>query len=307
MRLVLFGSGEFGVPTFQALAAEHDILRVVSQPARPAGRGRSLRPTPVSEWASGRDHPLDEVPDVNDPSVTRSIRSHDADAWVVIAFGQKLGPELLLDRFAVNLHASLLPKFRGAAPINHAIIAGEETTGVSVITLADRIDAGDVLGAVSTRILPAETAGELHDRLSLLGPDVMLEVLDRYRRGDLSPVPQPAAEATVAPKFSRSDGTVDFRADAAAVRNRVHGLTPWPGCDVAIAGQRIRLLRMEVVEAPDEPAAPGCCSPDGVATCGTGYVRLLRVQAPGGRPMDFSAWLRGQRGLHGSPLEITAP
>ena len=166
MRLVLLGSGIFGVPTFEALADRHDVELVVSQPDRPAGRGRALQPTPVSSWAADRGLPLQTTDDVNDPVFIDRIRSMEVDAWIVIAFGQKLGPDLLADRFAINLHASLLPRYRGAAPINHAIIQGEHETGLSVITLADRIDAGDVLGSVSTPIEPEETAGVLHDRPS---------------------------------------------------------------------------------------------------------------------------------------------
>ena len=304
MRLVLFGSGEFGVPTFRALAAQHDILRVITQPARRAGRGRSVRPTPVDGWAADHSLPVDAVPDVNDPDVIRSIRSADADAWIVIAFGQKLGPDLLQDRFAINLHASLLPKFRGAAPINHAIIAGESVTGLSVITLANRIDAGDVIGTTSTPIDPGETAGELHDRLSLLGPDLVTTVLADYAQGRLSPVPQMPSDVTSAPKFTRSDGTVDFALEADAVRNRVHGLTPWPGCDVLIGDRRLRLLRVRIAEPPTPVPAARCCTPNGVVGCGVGFVELLQVQAPGGRPMDFPSWYRGQRDLHGSTMEL---
>lgn len=304
MRLVLLGSGAFGVPTFEALAESHDIARVVSQPDRPAGRGRSLRATPVSAWAAERGLSLETVEDINDPGTVESIRAVEADAWVVIAFGQKLGPELLADRFAVNLHASLLPRYRGAAPINHAIICGERETGLSVITLADRIDAGDVLGTTSTPIGTGETAGELHDRLAGLGPAIVLDVLDRRQRGTLEPVPQVSSEVTSAPKFTRADGTVRFDQDAVAIRNRIHGLTPWPGCDVLVSDRPLRLLRAEVVEADGQHGAPGCCSTDGVVSCSPGLVRLLEVRPPGGRSMDFGSWLRGQRDLDGGELEI---
>ncbi len=304
MRLVLLGSGIFGVPTFEALADRHDVQLVVSQPDRPAGRGRTLQPTPVSSWAAGRGLPLQTTDDVNDPVFIDRIRSMEADAWIVIAFGQKLGPDLLADRFAINLHASLLPRYRGAAPINHAIIQGEHETGLSVITLADRIDAGDVLGSVSTPIEPEETAGVLHDRLSELGPALVLDVLDRHVRGDLDPIPQDPASATPAPKFSRSDGTVEFDLDAITVRNRVHGLTPWPGCDVLVSGRPLRLLSVSVIEPDGEHGPPGRCSQDGRVSCATGLVRLVEVRPPGGRAMDFESWLRGQHDLTASELEV---
>src|SRR5688572_4055507 len=145
MRLVFFGSGAFGVPTFNCLEEVHDIALVVTQPDRPAGRNRALTPTPIAEYATQRRLEIIKPEKVNDAGVIERIRAAEADAFVVIAFGQKLGKALLKDRFAINLHGSLLPKYRGAAPINWAMINGEAETGVSVITLADRMDCGEIL------------------------------------------------------------------------------------------------------------------------------------------------------------------
>ncbi|MDG2201448.1 MAG: methionyl-tRNA formyltransferase [Phycisphaerales bacterium] len=306
MRLVLFGSGIFGVPTFRAMSAEHEVLMVVSQPDRPAGRGRSLQPTPVSQWARDADLPCLATDNVNTNEIIGQLQGIDADGWIVIAFGQKLAPDLLSGQFAVNLHASLLPRFRGAAPINWAIINGERETGLSVITLADRIDAGDILAQCSTPIDPDETAGELHDRLSEMGPEIVGSVLGSLDHGSLDPRPQSSAEVIAAPKLSRKDATVDFDRPAIEVRNRIHGLTPWPGCDVLVAGRKLRLLRAAVAEHEGVLGNPGCLRPDHSIACGSGSIRLHTVQPPGGRPMDFDDWCRGLHDVQEDALMFTS-
>jgi methionyl-tRNA formyltransferase len=295
MRIVFFGAGAFGVPTLRTLAAEHEIALVVTQPDRPAGRNRSLTPTPVALAAERMGISTINPQNVNDPDVVMQIRHcmGQGSGFVVIAFGQKLGKELLQGVFAVNLHASLLPKYRGAAPINWAMINGELETGLSVITLADRMDAGDVLGQSVTPIDVHETAGELHDRLSEMGPSLVLEVLRRYESGHLPHLPQDERLATHAPKLSKKDGIVGFDQSAAAVRNRVHGLTPWPGCSIEIGGRNLRLTRVEVATEAAVDEAPGTLLADGTIACAPGAIRLLAVQPPGGKVMTFEAYRNG--------------
>ncbi|MCH2154198.1 MAG: methionyl-tRNA formyltransferase, partial [Phycisphaerales bacterium] len=177
MRIVFLGSGAFGLPTLQELAEQHEVVLVVTQPDRPSGRGRGSTPTPIGAWADEVGLPLLKTPDINSTECMDHVRGIDADAWVIIAFGQKLSPQLIHDRFAMNLHASLLPAYRGAAPIHRALLAGESHTGLSVITIADRIDAGEILGQCTTEIHSYETAGDLHDRLAALGPGLVQDVL----------------------------------------------------------------------------------------------------------------------------------
>jgi methionyl-tRNA formyltransferase len=308
MRVVFLGSGAFGLPTLRALHATHEMPLIVSQPDRPAGRRRVLTATPVAAWAEAHRIPLMRPDDVNDAAIVRAIHASDADAIVVIAYGQKLGTELLDGQFAVNLHGSLLPKYRGAAPITWAMIQGETETGVTVITLAQRMDAGAVLATRATAIDPRETAGELHDRLATLGPDAVLEVLDKHERGTLRPAPQDETLATRAPKLTKADGTTGFDQPAALVRCRVHGLTPWPGCRVRLGDDTLRLLRVEVAdtETPSD-APPGTLDPDGTVICRPGRLRLLEVQPPGGRAMPFEAFARGHRFDPSARLEPLDP
>lgn len=292
MRIVFFGSGAFGLPTLKALVHEHEVALVVTQPDREAGRNRKLTATPISQFAAASKIAIVQPENVNDPVHVNAIRFSRADAFVVIAFGQKLDRELRSDVFAINLHASLLPKYRGAAPINRAIMDGESTTGVSVILLADRMDAGDILGQSITPIDPMETAGELHDRLAQLGPELVLSVLSRYESGRLAPQPQDDSLATRAPKLSKSEGTVRFDQPAASVRSRVHGLTPWPGCRVNLEGAAIRLHRVDVVEETPQ-APPGTIVRGDLVACSPGFVRLLAVQPAGGKLMSFAAYRAG--------------
>ena len=264
-----------------------------------------MTPTPVAEFAQANGRTIIKPERVNEPTVLEQIRSVDADAFIVIAFGQKLGKSLLREVFAINLHGSLLPKYRGAAPINWAMINGEEETGVSVITVVDRMDCGDILAQASTPIDPSETAGELHDRLAELGPVVMLEVLDQFQRHASKAIAQDESHATLAPKLTKSDGTVNFNQPARCVRQRVHGLTPWPGCAVRIDGKPIRLHRVQVMDSRIEHADAGTVLSDYTVACAPGSISILEIQPPGGRLMTFREYRNGQSLRVGSRVEQT--
>lgn len=257
-----------------------------------------MTPTPVGSFAAERLPGVELLkPErVNEASVRDRIRGWAADAWVVIAFGQKLGRSLLADRFAVNLHASLLPRWRGAAPINAAILAGDARTGVSVITLAEEMDAGLVLGWAGRALDASLTAGELHDVLAADGVGVVLDVLARRAAGTLVGEAQDPALVTYAPKLGKADGWVDFSEAAGVCRCRVHGLTPWPGVGIVLDGVALKLLRVGV-EAGGHDAEPGTLlDVSGLIACGGGTVmRLLEVRPSGGRSMDFASFANGRR------------
>ena len=250
--------------------------------------------TPVAQWALEAGVPLERPEDVNTAKSVETIRGVQPDALVVIAFGQKLAPPLLEDLPAFNLHASLLPAYRGAAPINRAMIDGCTRTGVSVIALAQRMDGGAVYTREAVEIDPRETAGELHDRLALLGPDTVGSVLDALAEGRLEGQSQAEEAASPAPKLSRTEATVHFDQPATRVRARIHGLTPWPGCDVLLGGKRLRLLR--VVDHPEceADAAPGTLLEDGRFACAGGCLEVLEVQPQGKKAMPFEAYRNGR-------------
>jgi len=302
MNLLFFGSGAFGLPTLEHLHTHHDVVMVISQPDKPAGRKRKLTPTPVAQWALDHGVPLERVDNVNTPEFIQRCRDARPDASVVIAFGQKLSPELIdaMGQLAVNLHASLLPQYRGAAPINHAMIDNEPTTGVSVIALAQRMDAGEVYATEAIDIDPCETAGELHDRLARLGPEAIATVLSDLDQGTLNPVPQDHDRATKAPKLSKADGVIDFNQPATRIRARVHGLTPWPGVAVqhvlADGTEADRLLLRRVADETLEHDQPPGTVLDGacIACDGHSALRLLEVQPPGKRAMPVADYLRGK-------------
>lgn len=329
LNLVYFGSGAFGLPTLRSLASDRiDDFRlsvVVTQPDRPAGRGRQLTPTPIAPWMdeNHREIPLIKTDNANASEIIAHLDelAPQPRALVVIAFGQKLRPVLLRETFAINLHASLLPKYRGAAPINHAMMNKESVTGVSVITLADRMDAGDILATETVEIQSDETAGELHDRLADLGPSAVGRTLRAFLNDDLHPIKQDESLATLAPKLRKSDGTVSFDQSAEQVHARIHGLNPWPGCTVILrkrrdeAGAREnhvhdskpQLVKLGLVRDfldfnPDgadhqSPLTPGAVFESAeengrlFVACRTGAIEILRIQPPGKRMMTFNDYL----------------
>ena len=303
MRVVFFGSGAFGLPTLRALAQSHEVIAIVSQPDKPAGRGGRLTPTPVSQWAMAHapSVPLLRPENVNEAAIVGELRAYNADAFVVIAFGQKMGRDLLEGVFSINLHASLLPRWRGAAPINHAILAGDLVTGNSVITLADRMDAGLVLGKSEREITPGLTAGELHDLLSDDGSGLVLQVLDQHARRALTPRTQDESLVTKAGKLSRADAKVDVGRSAFVCARRINGLSPWPGVTVSIGGIQVRLLRAreEPGGAPRAEAGVVTDPREGIVACGDGRdrFRVMDVQPSGGRAMPWADFARGRLAL----------
>lgn len=293
MRLVFLGSGAFGVPTLRSLLEAHDVALVVTQPDRPAGRGGKLRPTPIAELAEEHNAPTIKPERINRPEIIEQVRGVNADAWVVIAYGQKLGTSLLDGVFAVNLHASLLPRWRGAAPIHHAVMAGDAETGNSVITLAEEMDAGDVLATTRRPIEPTQTTGELHDLLAEDGPDAVLRVLDARQEDRVERIVQDSGLVTLAPKLSRSDAEIDFARSAEVCRAHINGLSPWPGCTVDIAGTAVKLLRAGPADGDGQPGEL-IEAAAGIVACGDGAIQLLDVQPAGKKPMAFEQFARGR-------------
>jgi methionyl-tRNA formyltransferase len=299
LRLIFAGSGEFGLPLLSALSAgPHELVAIYTQPDRPAGRGRGLTPTPIAQWASEKipTVPLIRTGDINLESIP------PADLMIVVAFGQKISSRIVdAPRLgSINLHASRLPRYRGAAPINWAILRGESSTGNSIIRLADRMDAGAILAMSTVHIGPMETAGELHDRLAQDGVPLVLGVLEALAAGRAVESPQNEPHATIAPKLSRSAAILDFGRSAEELARQIRGLHPWPGCRVTLcdaAGGEIARLRLArgIAGQDDEGPRwkPGEIMLDGRIHTADGAIELLEVQPEGGKPMSLSAYRRG--------------
>ncbi|HEX4054549.1 MAG TPA: methionyl-tRNA formyltransferase [Tepidisphaeraceae bacterium] len=306
MRILFTGSGEFGLPTLAALlAAQHEIAAVYTQPDRPAGRGRKLAPTPIAQFALEHGLPLIRTPDLNSESLP------PADLMIVIAFGQKISPEAAIHPRlgSVNLHASLLPRFRGAAPINWAILRGEIQTGNSVIRLAQKMDAGNILGQSTTPIGELETAGELHDRLAAGGADLMLQTMKDLQAARVAEVVQDDARATLAPKLSRQSAMIDWTFPAIEISRKIRGLYPWPGCRARLldaAGcesAKFTLVRARVTEDEGPRWRPGEIMTAGAVACAEQAVEIVEIQPDGKRPMPLSDYRRGNPWMPGMRLE----
>lgn len=303
---MFLGSGAFGLPTLEALCRAHEVVAVVSQPDKPAGRGKVLTPTPIAARAAELGIPVLKPVDVNEAGVRDAVRGFAADAWVVIAFGQKLSRELLDGVFAVNLHGSLLPAYRGAAPIQRAVMDGCAETGVSVISLAERMDAGLVYATRARAVGVRETSDEVHDGLALLGPEVIEDVLARRAAGTLVGVAQDESKATRARKLSKAEATVDIAAlDAAAARARINGLNSWPGCTVLAGDVPVKLLRVE--ECAAGAGERGMLAADGRVNAAAGAVRVLELQPVGGKPMSVADFLNGRPKLVGCAVRAFTP
>jgi methionyl-tRNA formyltransferase len=303
MRLVFLGTGEFGVPAMRALrGAGHEIVAAVSQPDRPARRGLKVRPTPIHQAADQLGLRHVQTEDVNQPNLVALFDG--ADAGVVVAFGQKLGPAILAatPRGCINIHASLLPRYRGAAPIQWAVINGDPVTGVTTFRLNERWDAGDILDSRETPIAETETADELHDRLAAMGAALIVQTLEGVQAGMLRPTKQDPSHASRAPKLSRADAWVDFAQSARRVTRRIHGLWSWPAatCLFRAADGRVERVQIARAQAIDDHSptgdavAPGAMREDGTVQCGSGRVRLLEVKPAGGKLMPFDAFARGR-------------
>lgn len=301
------------MPCLDAIqASRHNLALVVTGQASPAGRGRKLCPTPVAHWAEMHAVPFVESENINDPDMIARIAEARPDVLVVIACGQKIGRELvdMPTRLAINVHSSLLPKYRGAGPINWAILRGETESGVSIITLADRMDAGDILAQAKTPIGVLETAGELHDRLAQLAAPLLIETLDKIEFDTVTFTRQDEFQATKAPKLKKSDGFLDFGEPAYILADKIRGLWPWPSATAdfvsAETGKttRVVLALAEVIWGPKPPASvPGTFDEDLNILCGDGKLAIRKIKPAGKGLMDFKAFINGWRVRPGDRLK----
>jgi methionyl-tRNA formyltransferase len=304
MRIVFIGAGEIGVPTLQALlrSSEHQLTGVVTQPDRPVGRAQRIEPTPIKRALAGSTVPILQPARVKDRQTTEEIRALQPDAIVVMAYGQILPREMLeIPRVAcLNLHASLLPRWRGAAPIQAAIAAGDPQTGITVMYMAEGLDTGDVLLRRRTDILPTDTGGSLHDRLAQIAPEALLEALQMLAKGNAPHIPQDNALATYAPKLTRDDGKIDWSEPAEIIERKIRAFNPWPGAFTEIATPGVRKLKIFSTAIVDLSGKPGeflRSEKELIVAAGKNALSLNEVQPEGKRRMDAAAFLRGHTSI----------
>ncbi len=303
MRLVFMGTPQFAVLPLHALqAAGHEITGVVTRIDKPAGRGRILVSPPAKLAAGEMGLSVYQPRRVREPEFIATLRELAPDAIVVAAYGQILPKEILsLPKFGcINIHASLLPAYRGAAPINWAIIRGDRSTGITVMQMNEGMDTGDILMQESIPIGPEDTAGTLTEKLSILGAKLIAEAMPLLETGRLIPRQQDHGKATLAPLLKKEDGLIDWELPAAEIHNRVRGFSPWPGAYAFLDGKMIKIIASEAV---DGSGVPGLLSERDKNTLdvgtGNGLLRIVSMQPEGKKAMTAGEFLRGHRGVSG--------
>lgn len=314
MRIVFMGTPDFAVPSLEALIdGGHEVTAVYCQPDRPKGRGQRLVAPPVKETALARGIPVYQPSSLRGEDVQARLFSQKPDCIIVVAYGKMLPKGILAlpRRGCINVHGSLLPKYRGAAPIQWAVIRGERVTGVSTMYMAEKMDAGDLLLQKEVTVLPGETAGELFDRLKTAGAALLIKTLDRLDR--LTPIPQDETQVSFAPMLKKEDGAVDWSRPAQEIHHLICGMNPWPGAYTVFQGKKLKLLRSEPVskreasaetgsdEAPLQETEGGKGGPgrlenrsgELVVCCGRGALRLLEVQPENKKRMTGRSFLLG--------------
>lgn len=298
MRIVFMGTPEFAVPSLRTLLEfpGAEVAGVFTQPDRPKGRGNKLTPSPVKQAALEAGIPVFQPERIRKTGV-EALRELKPDLCVTAAFGQILSREILEipDLGNINVHASLLPRHRGAAPIAYAIMAGDKKTGVTTMMMDEGIDTGDILMQQETEIGESETCAELTERLGQIGAETLRATLQALTEGTLKQIPQKHEEMTYDPMLTKEMGTTDFTGSADSVRGLINGLNPWPCVSIPWGGERLKLLRAAGAEGTGTPGEILLADPKGglVVACGEGAVRILEVQAPGGKRMRAEDYLRG--------------
>ena len=303
MKVIFTGTAAFAVPSLEAvIASPHEIIAVVTQPDKPKGRGQGMHMSPVKEIALAHDIPTLQPEKIDDPESIEKIRSlGQIGAMILVAYGQKIPPALLEwpKKGVVNVHGSILPRYRGAAPIQHAIMAGETETGVTTMLMDEGWDTGDILLQETVRVAPNETAGELAERLALLGAKLLIRTLEGLADGTISPIPQNDELATLAHSLPRDAGVIDWELPAEVIVNRVRGCTPKPGAFTKRGDALLKVWSAAVGQPEGKQGQPGevvAIDEDGlVIAAATGSVRLVDVQPESRKRMSAADYARGAK------------
>ena len=300
MRTIFFGSPEFAVPCLDALNEISEVVAVISQPDRPAGRGLAMRPPAVKRRALELGLDVWQPTKVRTAEFAERLRTLEADVAVVVAYGRILPPAVLEAPRAgcVNVHASLLPRWRGAAPIQWSIVHGDEETGVTLMQMDEGMDTGPILATAATRIEAADDAATLSERLSNMAAALLREQLPRYLAGELAPKHQDDAAATMAPLLEKSDGRIQWNKPARAVHNQIRGMNPWPGAHTVLGERRIKVHRTLATTLDPEGARPGeviALDPEGIlVACAEGTLEIQELQESGRKRVDARAFASGR-------------
>ena len=300
MRIVFIGAGEIGVPTLRALLnSEHEVVGVVTQPDKPVGRAQMVEPTPVKKAVTATNIPVLQPPRIKDPQAIEEIHALTSDVIIVMAYGQILPRAVLeIPKIAcLNLHASLLPRWRGAAPVQATIAAGDRETGISVMYMDEGLDTGDILFQRTTEVRPDDTGGSLHDRLAQIAPDALLESLRLLAKGIAPRIPQDSSLATYAPKLKREHGKIDWSEPADAIERKIRAFDPWPGAFTQIGGQNLKIFSATVVGLSGQPGEILRSQGQLLIATGKRALSLGEVQLEGKRRMSAAEFLRGHRTL----------
>jgi len=307
-RVVFMGTPDFSVPALDAVhAAGHDIVLVVTQPDKPRGRGRKLDAPPVKKAAIRLKRPVIQPASLRDETIRQVLKAAQADFFVVVAFGHIL-TQTVLDmpkHGCINVHASLLPRYRGPAPIHWAVINGENETGVTTMLMDKGLDTGDILLKASEPVAAADTAGSLHDRLAVLGARLLCQTLDGFAEGTIRRIPQDHSLATYAPLLKKTDGLIDWQKPAALIESFIRGMNPWPGAFTFWGNRRLKIFRTEATAAATT-APPGtiieAAANELTVATGRGRLAILEIQEASGSRLPVSEFLRGFRIAPGDVL-----
>jgi methionyl-tRNA formyltransferase len=301
MRIVFIGAGEIGVPTLEALlrSSEHELARVVTQPDKPVGRTRQIEPPPIKRALAGTKVAILQPAQIKDRQAIEEIRALQPDVILVMAYGQILPREALeLPRIAcLNLHASLLPRWRGAAPIQAAIAAGDVETGITVMYMAEGLDTGDILLQRRIDILPTDTGGSLHDRLAQIAPEASLKALQKLANGNAPRIPQDNAVASYAPKLTRDNGKIDWSESAEIIERKIRAFNPWPGAFMKLDERNLKIFSASIVDLGGKPGEVLRSDKDLVIAAGTEALSLGEVQLEGKQRMSAAEFSRGHASI----------
>ncbi len=306
MRIIFMGTPDFAVPSLKAVIDRGDeICGVFTQPDKPKGRGHKMQPPPVKELALQQGLPVFQPATLRDESIQNAIAGMEPDAIVVVAYGKLLPPSVLaVPRLGcVNVHGSLLPKYRGAAPIQWAVLNGEKTTGVTTMFMAEGMDTGDMLLKAETDIGPEETAGELFDRLKLMGAELLTETLDRLEEGSLERIPQDDSLAVLAPMLKKEMSAVDWNRTAIQIHDQIRGLNPWPYVAATIDGKRVKLLASQITSGDGAPGTAHIVDGELLIACGQGMLKITELQTETGKRMSGKSYLLGHAVKEGTLIE----